>query len=164
MFSTNESPGCVSVIFPSTDTSDMQSNSSPSAVRISWLWEMSSPPGYITLDEVEVAGQKEQGKEKSFWQYRYKLMCGSIPEVVHTNTFDHPPERKSQNVQMSYSDIARGRETPVKTQTQNNTPDDASVDTTIASNLSCQDNTHMSRLSVVTGLSIMKMHIEEIDK
>jgi hypothetical protein len=35
--STSESPGCVSVVVPSTDTSDMQSNSSPSAVKSSWL-------------------------------------------------------------------------------------------------------------------------------
>jgi hypothetical protein len=32
---------------------------------------------YITLDDVEVEGQKGQGK--SFWQDHYKLMCGSIP-------------------------------------------------------------------------------------
>jgi hypothetical protein len=34
---TNESPGCVSVVLPSTDTSYMQSNSSPSAFNSSWL-------------------------------------------------------------------------------------------------------------------------------
>jgi hypothetical protein len=35
--STNESPGWVLVVLPSTETSDMQSNSSPRAVRRSWL-------------------------------------------------------------------------------------------------------------------------------
>jgi hypothetical protein len=35
--STSESPGYVSVVVPSTDTSDMQSNSSPSVVKSSWL-------------------------------------------------------------------------------------------------------------------------------
>jgi hypothetical protein len=35
--STNKSPGRVTVVLPSTDTSDMQSNYSPSAVRTSWL-------------------------------------------------------------------------------------------------------------------------------
>jgi hypothetical protein len=34
---TNESPGRVSVIVPSTDTSDMQSNYLPSAFKSSWL-------------------------------------------------------------------------------------------------------------------------------
>jgi hypothetical protein len=34
---TNESPGRVSVVLPSMETNDMQSNSSPRAVRISWL-------------------------------------------------------------------------------------------------------------------------------
>jgi hypothetical protein len=37
MSSTSESPGRVSVVLPSTETSDMQSNSSPSAVKRSWL-------------------------------------------------------------------------------------------------------------------------------
>jgi hypothetical protein len=59
---------------------------------------------YITLDDVEVAGQKGQGQGNTF------LMCGSIPEVVHKNTFDRPPQRRSHNVQMSYSDIAGGCE------------------------------------------------------
>jgi hypothetical protein len=35
--STNESPGRVSVVLPLMETSDMQSNSSPRAVRRSWL-------------------------------------------------------------------------------------------------------------------------------
>jgi hypothetical protein len=34
---TNESPGRTSVVLPLTVTSDMQSNSSPMAVRRSWL-------------------------------------------------------------------------------------------------------------------------------
>jgi hypothetical protein len=113
---------------------------------------------------VEVAGQKGQVQGKSFWKDHYTLMCGSIPEVEHTNTFDSPPQRRSQNLQMPYSDIARGHGSPVATHTQNNTPDDPSVDTTVVSNLSHQDNTHMSGLSVVTGLSIMKKRMEEIDK
>jgi hypothetical protein len=65
---------------------------------------------------------------------------------------------------MSYSEIVRGRESPVTTQTQKNTPVDASVDTTVFSNLSCQDNTYMLGLSVATGLFIMKKRMEEIDK
>jgi hypothetical protein len=73
---------------------------------------------YITLDDVEEAGKKGQGQGKSFWKDNYKLMCGSIPEVVHTNTFDRPHQRRSQNVDMMYSDIARGRESPVTTQMQ----------------------------------------------
>jgi hypothetical protein len=47
---------------------------------------------------------------------------------------------------------------------QNNTPDDTHVETTVNSNLYCSDNTHMSGLSVVTGLSIVKKRMEEIDK
>jgi hypothetical protein len=35
--STNESPGRVSVVLSSTETSDLQSNSSPRAVKRSWL-------------------------------------------------------------------------------------------------------------------------------
>jgi hypothetical protein len=35
--SMNESPRCVSVVVPSTDTSDMQSNYLPSTIRSSWL-------------------------------------------------------------------------------------------------------------------------------
>jgi hypothetical protein len=67
-------------------------------------------------------------------------------------------------MQISHSDIARGRESPVTTQTQNNTHDNASVDTIIVSNLSCQENTNMLGLSMITGLSIMKKRMEEIDK
>jgi hypothetical protein len=113
---------------------------------------------------VEVAGQRGQRQGNSFWQEHYKLMCGNIPDVVHTKTFDRPPQRRSQNVQMSYSNIARGRESPLTTQTQTDAVDDASVDTTVASNLSRQDNTNVSGLSMVTGLSIMKKRMEEIDK
>jgi hypothetical protein len=56
---------------------------------------------YITLDEVEVEGHNEQGQGKQFWQDHYKVMCGSIPDVVHTDTFDRPPQRWSPNVQLS---------------------------------------------------------------
>jgi hypothetical protein len=70
---------------------------------------------YIALDDLEVTFQKVQGQGNSFWQYHYKLICGSIPEAVHTSTFDRPPQRRSQNVQMTYSDIARGCEPPVAT-------------------------------------------------
>jgi hypothetical protein len=35
--STNESPGHVYVVVPSTDTSDMQSNYSPRVVKSSWV-------------------------------------------------------------------------------------------------------------------------------
>jgi hypothetical protein len=73
---------------------------------------------YITLDDVEVAGHKEQGQRKSFWQDHYKLMCGSIPDIVHTNTFYRPPQRRSPNVQLLYSDIVSGQKSPGKTQTQ----------------------------------------------
>jgi hypothetical protein len=52
----------------------------------------------------------------------------------------------------------------VITQTQKNTPDEASVDTTVVSNLSHQDNTNMLGLIVFTGLSITKKRMEEIDK
>jgi hypothetical protein len=107
------------------------------------------------LDEVEVTGQKGQKKGKSLWQIHAKLMCGSIPEVVHRNTFDRTHQRWSHNVQMSYSDIARVRESPA---------DDASVDTTHVSNLFHQDDTKISGLSVVTCISIMMRRMEEIDK
>jgi hypothetical protein len=65
---------------------------------------------------------------------------------------------------MSHSDIARGHESPVTAQPQNNTPDDASVNTTVVSNLSRQENTNMSGLSMVMGLSVTKKRMEEIDK
>jgi hypothetical protein len=58
---------------------------------------------YITLDDVEVAGQKGQGQGHLFWKDHYNFMCGSIQEVVHTNTFNRPPQ--SQNVQIIHSDI-----------------------------------------------------------
>jgi hypothetical protein len=119
---------------------------------------------YITLNNLEVAGQKGKGQGKSFWKDHYKLMCGSILEVVHIHTFNRPPQRRSQNVQMSYRGIAKVLESLVTTKTQNKNPNDASVETTIISNLSRQDNTHMSGLSIVTGLSITKKRMEEIDK
>jgi hypothetical protein len=34
------------------------------------------------LNDVEVAGQDDQAQGKSFWQEHYKLMSGTIPEVV----------------------------------------------------------------------------------
>jgi hypothetical protein len=43
---------------------------------------------YITSDELRVEGQKGQGQGRSFWKDHCKLMFGSIPEVVHTITFD----------------------------------------------------------------------------
>jgi hypothetical protein len=65
---------------------------------------------------------------------------------------------------MLYSDIAKGRELPVPTQMQNNTTDYASVGTTVASNLSHQDNTHILGLNPITVLFTMKKRMEEIDK
>jgi hypothetical protein len=43
---------------------------------------------YIKMDDVEVSGQNAQAQGKSFWQEHYKLMSGTIPEVVDTNKFD----------------------------------------------------------------------------
>jgi archaellum component FlaC len=63
---------------------------------------------------------------------------------------------------MSYSDIARSSKSPLTTQSQNNSQDDASVDTTIASNVSRQE-TNESGMSMITGLSFMKKRMEEID-
>jgi hypothetical protein len=62
---------------------------------------------------------------------------------------------------MSYSDIARISGYPL-TQSQNNSQDGASVNTTIASNVSRQE-TNDSGMNMITGLSIMKKRIEEID-
>jgi hypothetical protein len=85
-------------------------------------------------------------------------------DVVHDNTFDRPPQRRSANVQMSHSDIAQDRSSPVTTQQPSSTPDDAIADTTVVSNLSRKDNTRISELSMVTGLSIVKRKMYEIDK
>jgi hypothetical protein len=62
---------------------------------------------------------------------------------------------------MSYSDIERSRGYPL-TQSQTNSQDGESVDTTIASNVSRQD-TNDSGMNMMTGLSLMKKWMEEID-
>jgi hypothetical protein len=62
---------------------------------------------------------------------------------------------------MSYSDIARSSGSSL-TQSQNNRQDGASVDTTIAINVSRQE-THNSGMNMITGLSLMKKQMEGID-
>jgi hypothetical protein len=116
---------------------------------------------YITMDDVEVSGKNAQAQGKLFWQEHYKLMSGTIPEVVDTNMFDRPHQRRPQTVHMPYSDIARSSGSPL-TQSQNNSQDGASVDTTIASNVSHQE-TNDSGMNMITGLSLMKKRMEEID-
>jgi hypothetical protein len=116
---------------------------------------------YITLDCVEVSGQSAKAQGKSFWQEHYKFMSGTIPEVVDTNKFDRPYQRRPQSVHVSYSDIARISGSP-PTQSQNNSQDGASFDTTIASNVSRQE-TNDSGMNMITGLSLMKKLMEEID-
>jgi hypothetical protein len=74
---------------------------------------------YITMDNVEVSGQNAQAQGKSFWQEHYKLMSGTIPEVVDTNMFDRPHQQRPQSFHMSYSDITRSSGSPI-TQSQNN--------------------------------------------
>jgi hypothetical protein len=106
---------------------------------------------YITMDDVEVSGKNVQAQRKSFWQEHYKLMCG----------FGRPYQRRPQTVHMSYSDIARRSGSPL-TQSQNNSQDGASVNTTIASNVSRQE-THDSDMNMITGLSLMNKRMEEID-
>jgi hypothetical protein len=103
---------------------------------------------YITMDDVEVSGKNAQAQGKSFWQEHYKLMSGIIPEVVDTNMFDRPHQRGTQTVHMSYSDIARSSGSPL-TQSQNNSQDGASVDTTIASNVS-RHETNDSGMNMIT--------------
>jgi hypothetical protein len=88
-------------------------------------------------------------------------MSGTIPEVVDTNIFDRPHQRHPQTVHMWYSDIARISGSPL-TQSQNNSQDGASVYTTIASNVSRQE-TNDSGMNTITGLSLMKKRMEEID-
>jgi hypothetical protein len=88
-------------------------------------------------------------------------MSGTIPEVVHTHRFDRPYQRRPQIVQMSYSNIARSSESTLKTQSQNNSQYYASVDTTVVSNVSCQE-TNVSGMIMITGLSLMKKRMEEI--
>jgi hypothetical protein len=116
---------------------------------------------YITMDYVEVSGQNAQAQGTSFWQEHYKLMSGTIPEVVDTNKFDRTHQRRPQSFHMSYSDIARSSGSPL-THSQNNSQDDASVETTISSNVSRQE-TNDSGMNMITGLSLMKKRIEEID-
>jgi hypothetical protein len=88
-------------------------------------------------------------------------MSGTLPEVVDTNMFDQPHQRLPQTFHMSYSDIARSSGSPL-TQSQNNSQDVASVDTTIASNVSRQE-TNDSGMNMITGLSLMQKRMEEID-
>jgi hypothetical protein len=90
------------------------------------------------------------------------LTSGTIPEVVHINRFDRPHQRHTHSVQMSYSDIARSSESPLTAQSQNKSQDDTSIDTTVASNVSRQE-TNVSGMSMITGLSLMKKRMEEID-
>jgi hypothetical protein len=116
---------------------------------------------YITMDDVEASGQNAQAQGKSFWHEHYKLMSGTIPEVVDTNKFDRLHQRHTQSVHMSYSDIARSSGSPL-TQSQNNSQDGASVDTTIASNVSRQE-TNDCGMNMITGISLMKKRMEEID-
>jgi hypothetical protein len=116
---------------------------------------------YITMEDVEVSGKNAQAQGKSFWQEHYKLMSGTIPEVVDTNMFDRPHWRRPQTVHMSYSDIARSSGSPL-TQSQNNSQDGASVDTTIASNVNRQE-TNDYGMNMITRLSLKKKQMEEID-
>jgi hypothetical protein len=116
---------------------------------------------YITTEDVEVSGKNAQAQGKSFWQEHYKLMSGTIPEVVGTNMFYRPHQRRPQTVHMSYSDIARSSGSPL-TQSQNNSQDGTSVNTTIASNVFRQE-TNDSGMNMITGLSLMKKRMEEID-
>jgi hypothetical protein len=88
-------------------------------------------------------------------------MSGTIPEVVDTNMFDLPHQRRPPNVYMPYSDIAR-RSGSTLTRSQTNSQDGESVDTTIASNVSRQD-TNDSGMKMITRLSLVKNRMEEID-
>jgi hypothetical protein len=110
------------------------------------------------MDDVEVSGQNAQAQVKSFWQGHYELMSGTILEVVDTNKFARPHQQRPQSVHMSYSDIARSSGSPLS-QSQNNSQDGASVDTTIASNVSHQE-TNDSGMSMITGLSLMRKWME----
>jgi hypothetical protein len=49
---------------------------------------------YITTDDVEISSKNAQAQGKSFWQEHYKLMSGTILEVVDTNMFDLPHQRR----------------------------------------------------------------------
>jgi hypothetical protein len=68
---------------------------------------------FITMDDVEVSGKNAQAQGKSFWQEHYKLMSGTILEVVDTSMFDRMHQRRPQTVHMSYSDIARSSGSPL---------------------------------------------------
>jgi hypothetical protein len=116
---------------------------------------------YITTDDVEVSDKNAQAQGKSLWQEHYKLMSGTIPEVVDTNMFDRPHQRRPPTFHMSYSDIARSSGPP-STQSQTNSQDGEIIDTTIASNVSHQE-TYDSGMNMITGLSLMKKRMEEID-
>jgi hypothetical protein len=116
---------------------------------------------YITTDDVEFSGKNDQAQRKSFWQEHNTLMSGTIPEVVDTNMFDQPHQRRPPTVHMSYSDIARSSGSPL-TQSQTNSQDSESVDTTITSNVSRQE-TNDSGMNMITGLSLMRKRMEEID-
>jgi hypothetical protein len=115
----------------------------------------------ITMDDVEVSGKNAQAQGKSFWQEHYKLTSGTIPDVVDTNMFDLPHQRRPKTVHMSYSDISRSSGSPL-TQSQNNSQDGASVDTTIVSNVARQE-TNDYGMNMITRLSLMKKQMEEID-
>jgi hypothetical protein len=51
---------------------------------------------YITIDDIEVSGKNAQAQGKSFWQEHYKLMSGTILEVVDTNMFYRPHQRRDR--------------------------------------------------------------------
>jgi hypothetical protein len=51
---------------------------------------------YITIDDVEVSSKNAQAQGIFFWQEHYKLMSGTMPEVVDTNMFDRPHQRLPQ--------------------------------------------------------------------
>jgi hypothetical protein len=53
---------------------------------------------YITMEDVEVSVKNAQAQGKSFWQEHYKLMSGTITELVDTNMFDQPHQRCPQRV------------------------------------------------------------------
>jgi hypothetical protein len=116
----------------------------------------------ITMNDVEVPGQNAQAQGNSLWQEHYKLMSGTIMEVVDTNKFDRPHQRRPQSFHMSYSDITRSSGSPLTTQSQNNSQDGASVDTTVVSNVSHQE-TNYSGMNMITGLSLIKKWMEEMD-
>jgi hypothetical protein len=88
-------------------------------------------------------------------------MSGAIPEVVHKNRFDRSHQQRPQSVQMLYSKIARSSESHLTTQSQNNSQDDASVDTIVVSNVYHQE-TNVSVMSMIMGLSLMRKRMEGI--